>query len=116
LRFDFLPDSTILTRESQRILEQCVVPVMQSTAGTYLKIVGSAAWPGPSGTFTQQEIQDFAQARAVSVRDYLIGKGIDPSRFVLSTVLPPPERQNSEDEDVQAQDRFVSLTLIESGR
>ena len=115
-RFDFLPDSTILTNESRRILDQCVLPVMQSTAGTYLKIVGSAAWPGPVGTFTEQEIRDFAQARAVSVRDQLISDGIDASRFVIDTVLPPPQRQNSEDEDVQAEDRFVQLTLLESGR
>jgi hypothetical protein len=94
----------------------CVLPVMQSTAGTYLKIVGSSAWPGPAGTFTEQEIRDFALARAVSVRDYLISKGIDPSRFVIDAVVPPPERRNSEDEDVQAQDRYVELTLLESGR
>jgi ABC-type amino acid transport substrate-binding protein len=115
-RFDFLPDSAILTGESRRILELCVVPVMQSTAGTYLKIVGSAAWPGPVGTFTQQEIQDFALARAVSVRDYLASKGIDASRFVIEAVVPPSDRQNSEDEDVQAQDRYVELTLLETGR
>jgi hypothetical protein len=30
--------------------------------------------------------------------------------------VPPPERRNSEDEDVQAQDRYVALTLLESGR
>ncbi len=115
-RFDFLPDSAILTGESRRILELCVVPVMQSTAGTYLKILGSAAWPGPLGTFTEQEIRDFALARAVSVRDYLITKGIDPSRFVIEAVVPPRERQNSEDEEIQAQDRYVELTLLETGR
>ncbi len=115
-RFDFLPDSAILTGESRRILDLCVLPVMQSTAGTYLQIVGSAAWPGPAGTFTEQEIRDFALARAVSVRDYLVSKGIDSSRFVIGAVVPPAERQNSEDEDVQAQDRYVELTLLESGR
>ena len=78
--------------------------------------MGSAAWPGPVGTFTEQEIRDFAQARAVSVRDQLISDGIDASRFVIDTVLPPQQRQNSEDEDVQAEDRFVQLTLLESGR
>ncbi len=115
-RFDFLPDSAILTGESRRILDICVLPVMQSTTGTYLKIVGSAAWPGPVGTFTEQEIRDFALARAISVRDYLISKGIDQSRFIVEAVLPPKDRQNSEDEDVQAQDRYVALTLLESGR
>ncbi len=115
-RFDFLPDSAILTGESKRILEVCVLPVMQSTTGTYLKIVGSAAWPGPAGSFTEQEIRDFALARAVSVRDYLVTKGIDPSRFVIEAVVPPSDRQNSEDEDVQAQDRYVELALLETGR
>jgi len=115
-RFDFLPDSTILTRESKRILEVCVLPVMQATAGTFLRIIGSSAWPGPAGTFGEQDIKDFGLARAVSVRDYLISKGIDSSRFVIDSVVPPAERRNSEDEDVQAQDRFVELTLLESGR
>jgi hypothetical protein len=115
-RFDFLPDSAILTSESRRILEICVLPVMQSTTGTYLKVVGSSAWPGPVGSFTEQEIRDFALARALSVRDFLVSKGVDQSRFIVDAVLPPKERQNSEDEDVQAQDRFVELTLLESGR
>lgn len=115
-RFDFLPDSTILTRESRRILEVCVLPVMQSTAGTFLKIVGASAWPGPAGTFTEQDIRDFGLARAISVRDFLVSKGIDPSRFVIDTALPPAERRESEDEDVQALDRYVELTLFESGR
>lgn len=115
-RFDFLPDSTILTRESKRILDQCVVPVMISTAGTYLSIVGASAWPGPEGSFTEQDIRDFGLARAVSVRDYLVSQGIDSSRFVVSAVLPPEERRNTEDEELQALDRYVELTLLESGR
>jgi hypothetical protein len=115
-RFDFLPDSAILTSESRRILEICVLPVMQSTTGTYLKVIGSSAWPGPVGSFTEQEIRDFALARALSVRDYLVTKGVDQSRFIVDAVLPPKDRQNSEDEDTQAQDRFVELTLVESGR
>jgi hypothetical protein len=31
-------------------------------------------------------------------------------------VLPPPERQNTDDPNLQAQDRFVELTLVTAGR
>ena len=50
----------------------------------YLKIEGSAAWPGPEGRFSQQDIRDFAMARATSVATFLTQQGIDPNRMILA--------------------------------
>jgi len=48
--------------------------------------------------------------------DYLVSQGIDPARFIVEAVLPPDDHRNSPDVDIQAQDRFVELTLITAGR
>jgi hypothetical protein len=48
--------------------------------------------------------------------DYLVSQGIDPARFIIDAVLPPAERQNTDDANLQAQDRFVELTLVTAGR
>lgn len=115
-RFSFLPESTELTLESRRILDECVVPTMTQSIGLLLEVKGSSAWPGPPGTFTEDEIFDFAQARAQSVIDYLITQGIDQARFVVTATLPPEENRETEDPLVQQEDRFVEMTLITSGR
>ncbi|MBN1967416.1 MAG: hypothetical protein JW910_22370, partial [Anaerolineae bacterium] len=115
-RFTFLPESTELTLESRRILDDCVVPIMSSSVGIFLRVVGSSAWPGPAGTYTEEEIYDFGQERAQSVVDYLISQGLDPARFVVEGTLPPAERQNTEDPELQALDRFVEMSLITVGR
>jgi ABC-type nitrate/sulfonate/bicarbonate transport system substrate-binding protein len=115
-RFSFLPESTELTLESRRILDDCVVPTMSQSIGLLLDVKGSSAWPGPAGTFTETEIIEFAEARAQSVVDYLISQGIDQARFVVTAVLPPDDHRESEDPLVQQEDRFVEMTLITSGR
>jgi ABC-type nitrate/sulfonate/bicarbonate transport system substrate-binding protein len=115
-RFAFLPESTELTLESRRILDECVVPILQQSVGLFLEVKGSSAWPGPVGTYTEEEIQEFAEARAQSVVDYLVSQGIDPARFIVVGVLPPGSHRESEDPDVQAEDRFVEMTLITAGR
>ena len=115
-RFTFLPESTELTLESRRILDDCVVPTMLQSVGLLLKVEGSSAWPGPAGTFTAEEISEFAEARAQSVVDYLVTQGIDPARFIVTSVLPPPEHRETEDPEIQALDRFVEMSLITSGR
>lgn len=115
-RFTFLPESTELTLESRRILDECVVPTMLQSVGLFLRVKGSSAWPGPAGTFSQQEILDFAQARAQSVVDYLVLQGIDPARFIVEATLPPEAHWESEDPTIQAEDRFVEMTLITVGR
>jgi hypothetical protein len=115
-RFSFLPESTELTLESRRILDECVVPTMSQSIGLLLEVKGSSAWPGPPGTFTETEIAEFAEARAQSVVDYLITQGIDQARFVVTAILPPDDHRESEDPLVQQEDRFVEMTLITSGR
>jgi hypothetical protein len=114
--FVFLPESTELTLESRRQLDNCVVPTMSQSVGLLLRVNGSSAWPGPPGTFTQEEILEFAEARAQSVVDYLVSQGIDPARFIVEATLPPEEHWETEDAEIQAQDRYVEMTLITVGR
>ncbi|MFQ5615384.1 MAG: hypothetical protein ACE5GO_02860, partial [Anaerolineales bacterium] len=115
-RFTFLPESTELTLESRRILDDCVLPTLAQSVGLFLRVNGSAAWPGPPGTYTEEEIIDFAEARAQSVVDYLVSQGIDPARFIVEAALPPQDHRETEDPEVQAEDRFVEMTLITVGR
>jgi outer membrane protein OmpA-like peptidoglycan-associated protein len=82
----------------------------------YLRVQGSSAWPGPAGTYTQDDILQFAQARAQSVVDYLVSKGIDPARFVVEAKLPPQDHWEVDDPDIQAEDRYVEMILITRGR
>ncbi len=114
--FQFLPESTELTLEARRQLDECVVPTMLQSIGLLLEVNGSSAWPQNDPPFTEQEIQEFAAARAQSVVDYLVSQGIDPARFIVTATLPPEERRNSDNAADQAQDRYVELTLITSGR
>lgn len=115
-RFAFLPESTELTLESRRILDECVMPTLAQSVGLLLQVKGSSAWPGPPGVFTEDEILDFAQARAQSVVDYIVSQGIDPARFIVEGTLPPSSHWETEDADLQAEDRFVEMTLITIGR
>jgi ABC-type nitrate/sulfonate/bicarbonate transport system substrate-binding protein len=114
--FTFLPESTELTLESRRILDDCVYPTLTQSVGLYLRVIGSSAWPGPAGTYQQEDILSFAEARAQSVVEYLTSKGIDPARFVVDATLPPQEHWETEDPAVQAEDRYVEITLITAGR
>lgn len=115
-RFTFLPESTELTLESRRILDDCVLPILSQSVGLFLEVEGSSAWPGPKGTYSEQDILEFAEARAQSVVDYLASQGIDPARFIVSSTLPPESHWNTDDADVQSEDRFVELRLITAGR
>jgi ABC-type amino acid transport substrate-binding protein len=115
-RFSFLPESTELTLESRRILDECVLPTLSQSVGLLLQVEGSSAWPGPEGTYAQEEILEFAQARAQSVVDYLVSQGIDPARFIVEATLPPQSHWETEDPEVQAEDRYVEMTLITTGR
>lgn len=115
-RFSFLPDSTELTLESRRILDECVVPTMSQSVGLLLEVKGSSAWPAQEPPYTEDEILEFAEARAQSVVDYLVTQGIDPARFIVTATLPPEEHRNTDDPAIQAEDRFVEMTLITTGR
>lgn len=114
--FTFLPESTELTLESRRILDSCVVPTLTQSVGLFLRVQGSSAWPANDPPYTEEDILEVAQGRAQSVVDYLVSQGVDPARFITDTVLPPQERRNTDDPNLQRQDRFVELTLITAGR
>lgn len=115
-RFSFLPESTELTLESRRILDECVLPTLSQSVGLLLQVEGSSAWPGPEGTYTEEEIIEFARARAQSVVDYLVSQGIDPARFIVEATLPPRSHWETDDPEIQAEDRYVEMTLITTGR
>jgi ABC-type amino acid transport substrate-binding protein len=115
-RFSFVPESTELTLESRRILDDCVLPTLQQSVGLFLRVKGSSAWPGPPGTYTEEEILEFAEARAQSVVEYLVSQGIDPTRFIVEATLPPEDHWETEDPEKQAEDRYVEMTLITVGR
>jgi ABC-type taurine transport system substrate-binding protein len=114
--FTFLPESTELTLESRRILDRCVIPTLSQSVGLFLRVVGSSAWPASDPPWTEQDILDVAEGRAQSVVDYLVSQDIDPARFIVEAQLPPADHWNSEDPLVQAEDRYVELTLITVGR
>jgi ABC-type nitrate/sulfonate/bicarbonate transport system substrate-binding protein len=112
-KFDFMPNSVDLNSDARRIIDTCVLPVLHSSTGIYLRIVGSAAWlPGD----TEQINRQYAMARAKAVGDYLVQNGIDANRFTLDVELPPPEDRNTDDPALQAKYRFVEMTLVTVGR
>jgi hypothetical protein len=114
--FTFLPESTELTLESRRILDRCVVPTLSQSVGLFLQVSGSSAWPANDPPYTEADILEVAEGRSQSVVDYLVTQGIDPARFIVEATLPPEDHQNTDDPQIQAQDRFVELTLITVGR
>jgi ABC-type taurine transport system substrate-binding protein len=115
-KFDFAPESSELNEQSRRLLDNCVLPVLQSSTGIYLRVVGSAAWPAHTPAYQEADILDTAQKRAQAVVNYLAQHSIDPKRFTIEAVLPPAERRGSPDGLTQSQDRYVEMTLITIGR
>lgn len=114
--FTFLPESTELTLESRRILDGCVVPTLSQSVGLFLRVLGSSAWPANDPPYTEEDILEVAEGRAQSVVDYLVSQGIDPARFIVEATLPPADHRNTDDPQIQAQDRYVELTLVTVGR
>lgn len=114
--FTFLPDSAVLTDESRKVLDLCVIPLLQQRAGTALRIRGSAAWPGPKGSYTETQIMEMAIGRAQAIAEYLKSQKIDSQRLLIEGTLPPLERRESDDPIRQIEDRFVEMTLLTSGR
>lgn len=114
--FAFLPESTELTLESRRILDNCVVPTLSQSVGLFLRVRGSSAWPANDPPWTETDILEVAEGRAQSVVDYLVSQDIDPARFIVEATLPPEDHRNTDDPNVQAEDRYVELTLVTAGR
>ena len=111
-RFSFLPDSAILTLESRSLLDSCVLPTLRQQGNISLRVVGSAAWPGPKGTYTEAQIRELARARAQAVADYLASQQVPISRFVVDAVIPPAERREIDDINSQNLDRYVEMTIL----
>jgi hypothetical protein len=114
--FTFLPESTELTLESRRILDNCVVPTLSQSVGLFLEVEGSSAWPANTPPYTEADILEVAEGRAQSVVDYLVSQGIDPARFIVAAALPPEDHRDTEDPNIMAEDRYVELTLVTVGR
>jgi ABC-type amino acid transport substrate-binding protein/outer membrane protein OmpA-like peptidoglycan-associated protein len=114
--FTFLPDSVELTEESRRVLDTCVTPVLKQRNGLVLLVRGSAAWPGPKGTYSEDQIRQIGEGRAQAIIDYLVRQDIAVERFRRESVLPPSDRRDSDNPQAQAQDRWVEMTLFAAGR
>ena len=114
-KFTFLPNSAELTAESIRVLNVCVIPTLQQRAGLFLTVKGSAAWPGPAGTFTKDQIKGFAASRAKAIVDYLISQKIDSARLSIEGITPPEDHWETLDSAKQAEDRWVEMTLVTTG-
>ena len=114
-RFTFLPDKADLSDESRNVLNLCVVAALQQRPGSVVKITGSAAWPGPAGTYSETQVLGFAKQRAQSIANYLASQGVDPSRLAVNGVLPPVDHRETLDANKQAEDRYVEMTLITTG-
>jgi len=109
----FEPNSSQLASQAIEDLTTQVLPVLESSS-LYLQIQGGAAWPGPAGRYTEQDIQQFARIRANAIADFLTQQGIDPNRLLISTL--PPKYPRSQDQNELAQDRIVRFTLVNAGR
>lgn len=80
-----------------------------------VRVKGSAAWPGPKGTYTQQQVEETARARAQAIADFLVAKGINNDRLVVQFELPPEDHRETSDVAKQSDDRFVEIALLASG-
>ncbi len=114
-RFEFIPNTTKLMPDSQKLLDECAVKTLRSTTGVLMRVKASSAWPGPKGTFSQQQVEEVAEARARAIADYLTQQGISADRFIIEFVLPPENRRETTDLALQAQDRYVELALLVAG-
>jgi NitT/TauT family transport system substrate-binding protein len=113
-QIDFEPETIRLTQQATDDLSNQVLPVLRASK-LYLQIQGGAAWPGPEGRYTREDIQKFARERAVTVASFLTQQGIDPNRLVIGDPLEP-QCANCLDENAMANDRIVRFVLIGGGR
>jgi hypothetical protein len=111
-QINFEPESSRLTDQSHQDIINQVLPALRSSR-LYLKIEGSAAWPGPPGRFTEDDIDQLAKERAQSLAQLLSGQGVDPNRLVIGTL--DSKFPNSLNEAELAQDRIVRFTLLAVG-
>jgi ABC-type nitrate/sulfonate/bicarbonate transport system substrate-binding protein/outer membrane protein OmpA-like peptidoglycan-associated protein len=105
----FEAGSTTLSLEARRAIEESVIPVLQSTVGTYLRIDGSAGWPAGAG-LSEGAVNALAFERARAVQDYIIKFGIPVERLILSSTLPRC-RECTDPNQVQ-EDNRVTFSLV----
>jgi ABC-type nitrate/sulfonate/bicarbonate transport system substrate-binding protein len=101
-----------LLPESKRELDACVLTALRDDISLVVVLTGSAAWPGPKGLYTRQDVEDVARQRAQRVADYLIAQDIEPGRLQVEFTLPPLARRETEDASLQPADRFVDVREI----
>ncbi len=114
-QYTFLPNTAELDESSKRVLDLCVVPALRQRPGTKLEIIGSAAWPGPAGKYSEAQVKDFGLQRAQAVAAYLVQNGIEKARLTTANVLPPVERREQLNEALQSKDRYVQMTIMGGG-
>jgi ABC-type nitrate/sulfonate/bicarbonate transport system substrate-binding protein len=86
-QLQFAQGTADLSPTARQQIEASVIPVLRNTVGTYLKIQGSAGWPGNAG-LDETSVNRLAFERARAVQDYIIKFGIPVERLVLGTQLP----------------------------
>jgi len=86
-QLQFAQGSADLSPAARQQIEASVIPVLRNTVGTYLKIQGSAGWPGSAG-LDETSVNRLAFERARAVQDYIIKFGVPVERLVLGTQLP----------------------------
>ncbi|TMF00364.1 MAG: hypothetical protein E6I52_13750 [Chloroflexi bacterium] len=84
---EFEQGSAQLSASARQHIEASVIPVLQNTVGTYLKVEGSAGWPEKAG-LSEATVNGLAFERARAVQDYIIKFGVPVERLVLGTTLP----------------------------
>ena len=114
-RLEFAANSYKLLPNSEQALLTCAVPVLRQNSALFVGVKGSAAWPGPKGAVSRDQVEAAAKARAQAVINFLASQGIAQNRFVLQWTLPPPDHRETNDLILQAQDRYIEISLLSSG-
>jgi hypothetical protein len=109
LPLDFESDAVRLTSQAVQDLTEKVLPILRDS-NLSMRISGSSAWPGPEGRYSEAEIEQFAQERALTVASFLTQQGIDPNRLLTDTI--DSKYPYSLDERELAQDRIVRFTIV----
>ncbi len=53
--------------------------------------------------------------RARSIATYLQSVGVDAKRMLMQGMLPPEDHRSTLDQEKQASDRFVEMTVVTGG-
>lgn len=115
-QFDYEPNSAVLKETGFKVLEQCSKPMLQMirTSDAYILVTGYSAWPKG---YTQAQIENFARNRALSVYTSLVDRlHVDPNRIKWTSVIPPPQDQNTDNEAQMAPYRKVVVEIKRGGR